>query len=247
MVDQRAPGLVAELPRLVKVGAELLGIVGDVNHTYGYHIPSSRVAASDYSMEGVLNRPAGDFACAIDIGMDWPASREWLKWLIREIRADRIKGIAEVIGSPDGVSARYWSDGATPQWDDPGDPYTGSGHVSWTHVAIYRSTARLDHQLLTGWTPTGRISYGPNQSVRRWSPDDLGDRTATATRPEDGREFIRWGEVLQQKYLCPHEPYSPGWVDHAWRLRMANHPGPGTYEQVRTGSTLIKIPARLGY
>jgi hypothetical protein len=79
-------------------------------------------------------------------------SSDWLRWLIEEIRTDRIQGIAEVIGSYDGVNVRYWSDSSG--WETNGQPYTGSGHDTWTHVSVYRSTALQDHHILDGWTAT---------------------------------------------------------------------------------------------
>lgn len=172
-----SPGLLAELLRLQTVGAQFLGIVGDANHTWGYHVPSSRVLSSDYSMQGAANRPVGDFACAIDIGMRWPASRDWLRWLIREIRDDRIQGISEVIGSYDGHNVRYWSDNSG--WHTDGVAYQGTGHDTWTHIGIYRSTAYNDHGLLAGWTATG-LANSPQEDDMQ-----LSDRI-TGTHPETG-------------------------------------------------------------
>jgi lysozyme len=148
------PALVLEKERLFAIGGTFLGICGDSNHTYGYHVPSANLPSSDYSMQGSANAPVCDwYASAIDIGMDWPASRDWLKWLIPKIAADEIQGIAEVIGSYDGVNVRYWSDSSG--WSTNGIPYQGSGHASWTHVAIDRSTAHDDHGILAGWTANG--------------------------------------------------------------------------------------------
>lgn len=148
------PALLIEKDRLSRIGGTFLGICGDAAHTYGYHVPAARLPSSDYSLRGAANDPVCVWeAAAIDIGMDWPASRTWLPWLIREIREDRIQGIYEVIGSLDGVSARYWSD--DDGWGDAGVPYTGEGHISHTHVSIYRSTTLVDHHLLDGWRADG--------------------------------------------------------------------------------------------
>lgn len=149
-----APALMIEKQRLDAIGGSFLGICGDANHTYGYHVPAANLPGSDYSMEGAANDPVCDYhAAAIDIGMDWPASRDWLEWLIVQIQTDAITGIAEVIGSYDGTNVRYWSDSAG--WSTEGIPYTGSGHDTWTHVAIYRSTTNEDHGILLGWTEEG--------------------------------------------------------------------------------------------
>jgi len=148
------PALELEKQRLANIGGSFLGICGDANHTYGYHLPAAQLPSSDYSMQGALNVPVCEwYASAIDIGMDWPASRDWLKWLIVAIQKDDIKGIAEVIGSYDGVDVRYWSDSSG--WSVNGQPYSGSGHDTWSHVSIYRSTALVDHGILAGWTANG--------------------------------------------------------------------------------------------
>lgn len=148
------PALVVEKQRLGAIGGSFLGICGDANHTYGYHVPAASLPGSDYSMQGAANQPVCAYhAAAIDIGMDWPASREWLMWLIGEIAADRITGIAEVIGSYDGVNVRYWSDESG--WSTNGVAYQGQGHDTWTHVSVYRSTAMQDHHVLDGWTADG--------------------------------------------------------------------------------------------
>jgi hypothetical protein len=149
-----APALVTEKERLTGIGGSFLGICGDANHTYGYHVPAARLPADDYSLRGDQNIPVCEWhAAAIDIGMDWPASRDWLRWLIQEIQAGRMVGVPEVIGSYDGVDVRYWSD--TTGWSTDGVPYQGEGHDTWTHVSIYRSTALEDHHVLAGWTASG--------------------------------------------------------------------------------------------
>lgn len=149
-----APALTLERQRLEKIGGSFLGICGDANHTYGFHVAAAKLPASDYSLEGAANEPICRYhAAAIDIGMDWPASRKWLSWLIKQVQSRAIRGVAEVIGSYDGKNVRYWSDSSG--WSTNGEPYTGSGHDTWTHVSIHRSTALEDHRILYGWTANG--------------------------------------------------------------------------------------------
>jgi hypothetical protein len=152
-----APGLSIERQRLEEViGGSFLGICGDANHTFGYHVAAASLPPGDASMLGAANEPVCDYhAAAIDIGMDWPASREWLLWLIEQIATDEITGVAEVIGSYDGYYVRYWSDASG--WSYDGVPYQGAGHDTHTHVSIYRSTTLEDHGILAGWTAT----HGP--------------------------------------------------------------------------------------
>lgn len=156
MSRSEAPALVIEKNRLKKIGGSFLGIEGDPKHSFGYHLAASELPGDDYSMSG-RNRPikSTSACCAIDIGMDWKASRKWLAWLITSIRERRITGVAEVIGSFNGRDVRYWSATETPGWQQNGVPYTGEGHDTWTHVSIYRSDVTTDRGILAGWTGTG--------------------------------------------------------------------------------------------
>lgn len=53
-----APALVIEKQRLINnIGGTFLGICGDANHTYGYHVPAANLPPDDYSMEGAANIP----------------------------------------------------------------------------------------------------------------------------------------------------------------------------------------------
>lgn len=176
-----APGLEADRRRLQVLGGTWLGTCGDANHAYGYHVAACQLPASDYSMQGSVNRPANAaYGCAIDIGMNWAAARAWLRWLIAEIAADRILGVPEVIGSYDGRNVRYWSDQTG--WHTDGVAYTGTGHDTWTHVSCYRSTALVDHQLLTGWSANGRITTPQPQEEIDMLPDERANLKATDSR-----------------------------------------------------------------
>jgi hypothetical protein len=161
------PGLIAEKQRLGPLGASFSGICGDSKHNYGFHRAPNQIPRSDYSLRGDRNRPVcRDHAAAIDIGMNWPASRAWLKWLIGEIRAGRITGVSEVIGSYGGRNkVMYWSWEETPSWPDVGIDYyrkkDGEGHYDWSHVAVFRSTTNDDQGILRGWTRNGQVRPDP--------------------------------------------------------------------------------------
>jgi len=149
----------------VQIGQQFfLGIVGDVNHTSGYHLGPDRIgAASDYSIRlardvaGARTFPTS--ACAYDMGMGWSASRLWLAWLVNECRAGAFPQIREIIGSLDGVHKQYWS--------QPGgfktERYTGDNHVDHTHISVFRDTADTDHSaILRGFTDRMRTA-APNE------------------------------------------------------------------------------------
>lgn len=171
-----APGLLIEKQRLATLGGAFLGIVGDERHSFGYHLCDP--PTGDYSTLGPENNPVGPYSCALDAGMNWAASRPWLQWLIKEIREDKITGISEVIGSFDGKNVRYWSDGSG--WQQEGVKYQGEGHDTWTHVAIYRSTAKVDHKILAGWTATGYTPAEGDEDMEQTDkltyPTNYGDR-----------------------------------------------------------------------
>lgn len=237
-----APGLEIERRRLEALGGTWLGTCGDANHTYGYHVPACRLSSSDYSMQGPANRPVNaTYGCAIDISMSWPAARDWLRWLIGEIRTDRIQGIAEVIGSYNGRDVRYWSD--TSGWHEGGVPYTGSGHDTWTHVAIYRSTALEDHRLLAGWSATGYSGSDPSTP-----PNDEDDMPVFQSLPiPAGFAFDEHGNLIDRsKVVCLAVPpvnagglpWGPGYVSFGCdfgqtKLRIAVHNGAGDWWDVQ--------------
>ena len=159
--EHPAVALSSVLPHLTRVGASLSGIGGNDLHTFGYHLSQVRLRATgmatDYSLQGDANTPVVDAhaACAIDIGMDWPAARAWLEWVRAERAAGRLGHVAELIGSTDGRTARYAA--ATSGW--LWERYEGTGHVDWCHVAVGRRWANDDgfgDALLAGWSATGR-------------------------------------------------------------------------------------------
>lgn len=141
-----APGPLAEKPRLEKLGGIWLGCCGDANHTYGFHLPGCACAPDDYSLRYGIGNP--NWACAIDVGMGWFGSRDWLGRLINAVRSGdaRYRPLVEIIGSLDGVNVIYLA-----RWNNwKIEKYTGSGHDTWTHLAYDRTLADKDLHLLDG-------------------------------------------------------------------------------------------------
>jgi len=132
-----------------KLGNEFfLGIVGDTNHTSGYHLGPDRIQGPDASVKlprdvtGAHQFPTA--ACAYDMGMGWNASRLWLAWLVNECRTGTFPQVREIIGSLDGVHKQYFSGPrgfAT-------ERFTGENHVTHTHISVYRDSAATDHSPL---------------------------------------------------------------------------------------------------
>ncbi|MCZ7478930.1 peptidoglycan-binding domain-containing protein [Micromonospora sp. WMMC273] len=147
-----SPAFARERERLKALGGTLFGICPDADHKYGFHLPSCRLGDSDYSLRyGRGNRLYG---AAIDVGMDFDGSRDWLLWLIAEARAGRKPGLVEVIGQPKGQPVLYWA-----KWNGwKAKVYTGSGHDRWTHLGVDRSVlAKTADLKLLAWTP-GSVS-----------------------------------------------------------------------------------------
>ncbi|HEV2087634.1 MAG TPA: hypothetical protein VGR21_04930 [Cryptosporangiaceae bacterium] len=166
--EHPAPALESVLPHMRRVGAGLSGILGNDAHRFGYHLSAARLRGTgkggDASLKGAKNRAVdARAACAIDIGMDWPGAGEWLEDVRARCRRGELPQIAEMIGDPDlllgpGTDrkvALYAAPSTGWRWVD----YTGSGHVTWCHISIFRSFANarnFGELLLGGWTASGR-------------------------------------------------------------------------------------------
>jgi hypothetical protein len=153
-MTREAPALTECKTHLDRLGAGFLGIIGDARHGYGYHLSRADIRArgnTDYSITGTgdTNGPS-DTACALDVRVTpiknlfgkkvtgWPAAPAFLRWLRAERAAGRLPEVAELIGDAKGTGvAMYAADSTGWKWVR----YTGTGHVDWFHVAIYRSQA----------------------------------------------------------------------------------------------------------
>lgn len=176
-----------------RLGARFfLGIVGDKNHTNGYHLGPDRIPdrSADYSTKLARDQAGAHrypvYACGYDIGMGWPGSRRWLAWLIAQCRAGTFPQIREVIGSLDGEHKQYWS--ALRQFRT--ERYTGDNHIDHTHISVYRDTAEHDHSGILRLYFEG--AKGPAKAapatVRAAAPRPAPPRaTAAAAPPFPGR------------------------------------------------------------
>lgn len=167
--EHAAAALTSVLPEMKRVGAGLSGILGNDGHTYGWHLSARRLRGtgktSDKSLFGnnvpIVDDRAG---CAIDIGMAWQASGEWLEDVRQRVKAGQLPEVSELIGDPDKIpgaprdikDACYAAPSTKWEWVN----YSGQGHVTWCHVGIWRKHAndtRFGKKLLGGWSATGRI------------------------------------------------------------------------------------------
>lgn len=156
-----SPAFKREVARLDALGGTLFGHCPDPNHKSGFHLPSCRLGDSDYSLRyGRGNRLYG---AALDVGMDWTGSRDWLLWLTAEARAGRKPGLVEVIGQPAGKPVLYWA-----KWHDwKPTVYTGQGHDRWSHLGIDRTVlAKATDLRLLAYTPGAKPAPAPKPAVR---------------------------------------------------------------------------------
>lgn len=122
-----------------------LGIVGDSNHTYGYHLGEDRLPKDDYSARTKRDIAGlSDAASASDIGM-FDRLVELTDYLVAEGRAGRASDIREIIGpAADGRAYRYDSlSGWAAQLRSPGDPHEWHTHVSWYRDSEFRDKTAL--------------------------------------------------------------------------------------------------------
>lgn len=138
-----APVIAAEMADWVRLGGGNSGIVGDPNHTYGFHLAANQVPAGDYSRwrdprgaDGPY--PDWNWACAGDFSH---RGDEGLRAMHRRVLARLMAGelpmICEFIGQPwADRPVYYWA-----RWNGALQRYTGAGHDLWSHISWYRSMA----------------------------------------------------------------------------------------------------------
>lgn len=139
-------------------GGVNLGIVGDANHTSGYHLGKDRIyspsglGGADYSVRHPRDEAGlSDAAAAIDLGK-LDGSLEGLhtfnRWLVRQCRdgAPGSGDVREVIYSPDGDAVLRWSgvDGGTHTGPGNGD----ASHRYHTHISYFRDSEGRDKTAL---------------------------------------------------------------------------------------------------
>lgn len=159
-----------------QIGPFNKGIMGDQYHYGGYHLGADDVPYADYSTqlardaEGI-RKFGGEWASAVDIGMGWPASREWLLWLVTECQRGHFRDVREVIGSFDGKQCFQWDEPTHQlfrrEWDD---------HLDHAHVAFYRDAIMRPQVAVIGsWTARGLPpSTLPTKQGVRPSPSPSG-------------------------------------------------------------------------
>lgn len=139
-----APDTLLELRDYLKLKTGLransLGIVGDKNHTYGYHLGADRLRSGDYSAETPRDRAGlSDASSAIDVG-NFSRLVELTTFMLAEARAGRIPDLRELIGPAE--------DGRAYRWDfydgDVVKRRRGDSHEYHAHFGYYRDAEHRD-------------------------------------------------------------------------------------------------------
>jgi hypothetical protein len=113
-----------------------VGIVGDKNHRYGYHLGKDRLTSGDYSASLSRDkRGLSNGAAALDIG-NFKRLVELTAFLVAEARAGRLPDVREIIGPhKDGRAYRWdFADGEVEQRED------GDSHEWHLHLSYYRDS-----------------------------------------------------------------------------------------------------------
>lgn len=152
-----------------QIGPFNKGIMGDQYHFGGYHIGGAEAGPYDYSAQldrdvAGIEKYGGDWAAAVDIGMGWPASREWVLWLVKECQRGKFPDIREIIGSFDGKQCFQWDEPTRDLFRHPWDDHLDHTHISFYRDAIMRSQVAV----IGSWTARGRPPSSPvtKQGVR---------------------------------------------------------------------------------
>jgi hypothetical protein len=186
-------------------GGVNLGVVGDANHTTGYHLGRDRLPDGDYSAR--LPRDVAGLsgaASAIDLGKlngSYTELYGFSRWLVASSRPDEL--IREIIYSPDGQRVQRWSgvDGKIHTGPGNGD----ASHRTHTHISYFRDTEYRekvagfagyweDDMAAIVWYPTGngdgRVILHPGRGLvdlitgKRYVPDDVEKESHTMITAE---------------------------------------------------------------
>lgn len=183
-----APVIVVEMQTWTNLGGGNSGIVGDQNHSYGFHCSANNTDPDDYSRWRDPNGSDGpyvnwDYACAGDFSH---GNDDRLRGYHRNVLARLMNGempmICEFIGKPwADRPVYYWA-----RWNGVKklELYTGSGHDTWSHISWYRSRVNEPAGL---WTPGTPTPPGP-QLHRQW-PGYMGpnDYFGLMSGPDESR------------------------------------------------------------
>lgn len=165
MVTRNPPAMLEleDYVTAVMGGHNYLGVVGDDEHFNGYHLAGDEVPRDDYSTEQSRDRTGikfGEYASAIDIGVEWPDCRLWFTWLLERIQAGDFPDLVEVVGSVDGKTDVYCYFTQGQGWYI--GPHNGS-HLTHFHLGFFRDAVfRSQLGIFTRWRT--KVTASPRPS-----------------------------------------------------------------------------------
>jgi hypothetical protein len=188
-----APFIDQNITRAHQLGMTTLGCCGDSNHTYGFHVPANRLPADDYSI--VHSGPPVDRSQALagDFSMNTPWSRKWLAWFVDQVKAGKMPGVVEIIGSLNGSDVLYWA--AWHGWASR--RYNGQGHKTWAHISGDRAKGNDRTDFFAGFDPNG--SNPPVSNPPGYAPPFPG-RLIRLKRPQmRGSDVLQWQKRMHYR------------------------------------------------
>jgi len=169
------PVIESEMADWLLLGGGNSGIVGDANHTYGFHCSAEDISSDDYSRWRDPNGADGPFvdwryASAGDFShKNDPALRAKHADVLARLMDGEMPMICEFIGKPwADQPVLYWA-----RWNgiDTLQKYTGTGHDTWSHISWYRSRVNERANLWTGgddMTPEERLALAQETAAEVW-------------------------------------------------------------------------------
>lgn len=223
--ETECPAARVQMEIWVKLGGRKSGIVGDRNHTYGFHRGAAYVPASDYSRTRDPNGSDGPYpdwgwCCAGDY---WHGGKATLRarhaaLLTRLIDGDpALSTVCEFIGQPwPNRPVYYWA-----RWNGSRtlQRYTGAGHDLWSHISTYRSRSGTPPPL---WVPAGMPAKKPAKApepVRR--------------SPAWPRNITYFKASSKPKYHVAVRQWQARMKQRGWKITADGYYGPRSAEVCR--------------
>lgn len=188
-----APFIDANIDRAHQLGLTTLGCCGDVHHTSGFHVPATQLPNSDYSIVHSGKPADRNQACAGDFGMNTAWSRKWLAWFVDQVKAGKMPGVVEIIGSLDGKKALYWA--AWHNWVP--STYTGQGHVTWAHISCDRAKGNNHTDFFAGFNPG--VSTVPVSLPATYVPPFPGRLISLKSPQMRGSDILQWQKRMSYR------------------------------------------------
>lgn len=166
------------------------GIVGDKNHTYGYHISREDLLEPDYSTELAddLLGP-NNLASAIDMSMNTTDMKLVTSRLIasaKDANDERLNRVREFIGTVNGSTVVGVDTQLYPSDVVPG--YGDNGHLSHVHISFSRRYANDKGAAAAVLSIVAGMTVQQWRSLGGWSWD--GDVTEMSTQADTQINFV---------------------------------------------------------